>query len=159
MQYLELDDELINYFKQNNKESQDYLNNSYLNESIYILNKTKDKDIFVSYGKLLYINNSDITHNCNIKEETSFSPILLLYNQKLIGIHCGNSKQYKYNKGKLLIYSLIEFSKIKNNLLIINKERKNISMNYIIGELDIKEVGQNIRIINSYEESRREKKY
>ena len=153
VKYLELDDELINYFKQNNKESRDYLNNSYLNESIYILNKTKDKDIFVSYGKLLYTNNSDIIYNCNIKEEASFSPILLLYNQKLIGIHCGNSKQYKYNKGKLLIYSLIEFSKIKNNLLIINKEGKNKSMNYIIGELDIKEVGQNIRIINSYEES------
>ena len=153
VQYLELDDELINYFKQKKKESPDYLNNSYLNESIYLLNKTKTKDIFVSYGKLLYTNNSNITHNCNIKEETSFSPILLLYNQKLIGIHCGNSKQYKYNKGKLLIYSLIEFSKIKNNLLIINKEGKNKSMNYIIGELDIKEVGQDIRIINSYEES------
>ena len=92
-------------------------------------------------------------------EEASFSPILLLYNQKLIGIHCGNSKQYKYNKGKLLIYSIIEFSKIKNNLLIINKEGKNIFMNYIIGELDIKYEQQNIRIINSYEESRRDNEY
>jgi hypothetical protein len=117
VKYLELDDEIINftkkilfeisnYFKQKKKESPDYLNNSYLNESIYLLNNTKDKDIFVSYGKLLYTNNSDITYNCNIKEEASFSPILLLYNQKLIGIHCGNSKQYKYNKGKLLIYSM-----------------------------------------------------
>ena len=104
VQYLELEDELINYFKQNKKESPDYLNNSYLNESIYLLNNTKDKDIFVSYGKLLYTNNSNITYNCNIKEGSSGSPILLLNNQKLIGIHCGNSKQYKYNKGKLLIY-------------------------------------------------------
>ena len=159
VQYLELDDELINYFKQKKKESPDYLNNSYLNESIYLLNKTKTKDIFVSYGKLLYINNSDITHNCNIKEEASFSPILLLCNQKLIGIHYGNTKKYKYNKGKLLIYSLIEFSKIKNNLLIINKEGKNISMNYIIGEFDIKKVGQDIRIINSYEKFIREYDY
>ena len=104
VKYLELDDEIINYFKQKKKESQDYLNNSYLNESIYLLNNTKDKDIFVSYGKLLYTNNSDITYNCNIKEGSSGSPILLLNNQKLIGIHCGNSKQYKYIKGKLLIY-------------------------------------------------------
>ena len=40
-------------------------------------------------------------------------------------------------------------SKIKNNLLIIDKERNNITYNYIIGELDIKEDNQNIRIINS----------
>ena len=159
VKYLELDDEIINYFKQKKKESQDYFNNSYLNESIYLLNNTKDKDIFVSYGKLLYTNNSDITYNCNIKEGSSGSPILLLNNQKLIGIHCGNSKQYKYNKGKLLIYSIIEFSKIKNNLLIINKEGNNIFMNYIIGELDIKYDQQNIRIINSYEELQRENKY
>ena len=67
MKYLELDDEIINYFKQKKKESPEYLNNLYLNESIYLLNNTKEKDIFVSYGKLLYINNSDITHNCNIR--------------------------------------------------------------------------------------------
>ena len=99
-----------------------------------------------------------MTHNCNIKEGASGSPILLINNQKLIGIHFGNSKQNKYNKGRLLIYSIIEFSKIKNHLLIINKEGKNISINYIIGELDIEEDEQNIRIINSYEELRRENK-
>ena len=66
VKYLELDDEIINYFKQKKKESQDYFNNSYLNESIYLLNNTKDKDIFVSYGKLLYTNNSDITYNSEI---------------------------------------------------------------------------------------------
>ena len=54
-----------------------------------------------------------------------------------------------------MIYSIIEFSKIKNNLLIINKEGKNIFINYIISELDIKEDEQIIRIINFYEESRR----
>ena len=47
-------------------------------------------------------------------------------------------------------------SKIKDNILIIDKERNNITYNYIIGELDIKEDNQNIRIINSYEQSNRE---
>ena len=47
-------------------------------------------------------------------------------------------------------------SKVKNNLLIIDKEGRNITYNYIIGELDIKEDNQNIRIINSYEQSNRE---
>ena len=56
----------------------------------------------------------------------------------------------KYSKGNLLIYSIYEFLKIKNNLLLINKERYIIN-NYIIAEFDIKEDNQNVRITNSYE--------
>ena len=78
------------------------------------------------------INNKEIIHNCNIKEESLGSPILLLNNQKLIGIHCSGSKHNKFNKGTSLIYSIIEFSKIKNNLLLIDKEGNNITYNYII---------------------------
>ena len=55
-------------------------------------------------------------------------------------------------------YLLKEFSNIKKNLLLINKERYIIN-NYIIGEFDIKKDNQNIRIINSYEESKRENKF
>ena len=130
----------------------------YLDESIYLLNYHKDKDIYVSYGKLLDINNKEIIYNCNIKGDSSGSPILLLNNQKLIGIHCSYSKHNKYNKGTLLIYSIIEFSKIKKNLLIIDQEGNKIIKNYITAELDIKEDNQNIRIINSYEQFIREHK-
>ena len=77
---------------------------NYLHESIYILNYNKNKDIFVSYGKLQNINNSKLFHKCNLKEDSSGSPIFLIENQKLIGIQCENSKQNKYNKGLLLIY-------------------------------------------------------
>jgi len=130
-----------------------------LYESIYILNYSKNKDIFVSYGKLLDINNNEIFHKCDLREGSSGSPICLMNTQKLIGIQFENTKQNKYNKGLLLIYSIIEFAKIKNNLLIIDKEGNNITYNYIIGELNIKEDSQNIRIINSYEQSNSEDKY
>jgi len=158
--YLELEDEMINYINLNNKEKLYYLNNSYFNGSIYSLNYSKDNNIFISYGKLININNSDIFHNCNIKGDSLGSPILLLNNQKLIGIHCNNSSQYNYNKGTLLIYSILEFAKMKNKLLTINKEGKIINQifNCIIGELNTKEDEQYIRIINSYEESCRENK-
>ena len=157
--YLELDDEVINYFK-NKKKSLYDLNNLYINESIYLLNYSKDKDIFVSYGNLLDINNSNLIHNCKTKGDLAGSPILLLNKQKLIGINCSISREKKYNKGMLLIYSIIEFSKIKNKLLIIDKEGKNINhiMNFIIGELNIKEEEKDIRIINSYEEYCRDNK-
>ena len=84
------------------------------------------------------------------------SPILLINNQKLIGIHYGASKNFEFNKGTLLLYSIIEFATIKNNLLLINKEGKiidnNENNNYIIGEFDINEDNQDVRIINSYEQ-------
>ena len=95
-----------------------------------------------------------IKHKCSTKEGCSGSPILLINNQKLIGIHYGSSKHYDYNYGTLLIYSIKEFQNIKNNILIFNEEGKeeNINNNYIIAEFDIKEDNQNIRIINSYEQ-------
>ena len=88
----------LDKIKLNKKESPNYLD-----ESIYSLNYHKDKDIYVSYGNLLDINNNEIIHNSNIKGESSGSPILLINNQKLIGIHCNSSNHYKYNKGILLI--------------------------------------------------------
>ena len=161
--YLELDDEIINYFKLKRIEEPMYfynINNLYNNESIYLLNYLKDNNIYVSYGKLLNINNKEIIHNCNIKEISSGSPILLINNQKLIGIHYNSSYHHKYNNGTLLIYPIIEFLKIKkNNSLIIGKNGKNITNNYIISELNINEINQNIRIINSYEQSNRENKF
>ena len=108
--YLELEDNIINYLKLdkiklNKKESPNYLD-----ESIYILNYLKSNDIYVSYGKLINTNNNDIYHNCNIKGESSCSPILLLNNQKLIGMHCNSSKNNKFNKGTSLIYYNLIFN-------------------------------------------------
>jgi len=146
--YLELDDEIINYFQLNKEENINYLNYIDINESIYLLNYQKDKDIFVSYGKIKYLNKTELYYQCNIMEGSLGGPILLTNNQKLIGIHNQNPKKYKYNKGSQLIYSIKEFSNIKKNSLLINKER-NLLNNYIIGTFDIKEDNQNIRIINS----------
>ena len=154
--YIELDDKIINYFKLNKKEVLNNLNYIYSNESIYILNYLKDNDKVVSYGKLEYLNNTELFYQCNIEENSSSLPILLTNNQKLIGISSISSK--KYNKGRLIIYLIKEFSKIKKNLLLIDKDRYNIN-NYIIGEFDIKVDNQNTRIINSYAQSNREGKF
>ena len=67
----------------------------------------------VSYGQPPQINESEINHYCSTKEGSSGSPILLINNQKLIGIHYGSSKQFDFNKGTLIIYSIIEFEKKK----------------------------------------------
>ena len=76
-----------------------YLNDIYSNKSIYILNYPEDKEIMVSYGQPPQINESEINHYCSTKEGSSGSPILLINNQKLIGIHYDSSKQFDFNKG------------------------------------------------------------
>ena len=156
--YFELDDEIINSFKLDKNSDINYLHHKYSNESIYILDYRKNKDIFVSYGKLSYLKNTELFYRCNIKRSSSGSPILLSNNQKLIGIH-KNSKNYKYNKGNLLIYLLKEFSKIKKVQLLINHKGEYLINNLIIGEIDIKRVNQKVRIINSYEQYYRENNF
>ena len=109
IKYLELDDEIINYFKLSKIKLNKNEYQNYLNESIYLLHYHDNKDIFISYGKLLDINNTEIIHKCIIKNSSSGAPIFLTKNQKLIGIHTDNSKHYKYNKGTLLIYYIYLF--------------------------------------------------
>ena len=154
--YLELDDEIINYFKLNKNEEENDINNIYSTDSIYLINYPENKEVVVSYGQPPDFSKSEIFHKCSTKEGSSGSPILLINNQKLIGIHYGASKNFEFNKGTLLLYSIIEFATIKNNLLLINKEGKiidnNENNNYIIGEFDINKDNQDVRIINSYEQ-------
>ena len=120
--YLVLDEKIKKYCESNKKDDSS-LKNIYSSNSIYILNYREDKNIVVSYGKSPALStDSEIYHYCCTKEGSSGSPILLINNQKLIGIHCGYDKHYNYNCGKLLSSSIKEFQKIKNNLLIINKQ-------------------------------------
>ena len=160
--FLELDDEIINYFKLNKNEEENDINNIYSTDSIYLINYPENKEVVVSYGQPPNFSKSEILHKCSTKEGSSGSPILLINNQKLIGIHYGASKNFEFNKGTLLLYSIIEFATIKNNLLLINKEGKiidnNENNNYIIGEFDINKDNQDVRIINSYEQYYREHK-
>ena len=147
-EYIDLDDDIIDYFRDN--ENVNDLNDKYSNKSIYILHYPKGNNIVVSYGQPPELDNKDIKHKCSTEHGSSGAPILLINNQKLIGVHCGNYKMEEYDKGTSIIYSIIEFQK-KN----INKENKNdnkIKGNYIICEDNI-----TIRIINSYEGTRREK--
>ncbi len=48
--YLELDDEILNYFKYNKNQEPSYLNEIYISKSIYLINYPEDKDVVVSFG-------------------------------------------------------------------------------------------------------------
>ena len=48
--YLELDDEIMNYFQSNKEDGFNYLSDLYSNKSIYLINYPGNKDVVVSYA-------------------------------------------------------------------------------------------------------------
>ena len=46
--YLELDDEIMNYFQSNKEDGFNYLSDLYSNKSIYLINYPENKDVVVS---------------------------------------------------------------------------------------------------------------
>ena len=122
--YLSLDDNIINNDISN-------YNNIYKNESLYILNYINGKNIYTSYGILTKIDENKIIHACNTDTGSSGSPIMLIKNNKVIGIHYGGSKQinFNFNFGTLLKIPILDYInkeyKKKENKIKINKEIKN----------------------------------
>ena len=104
-------------------------------------------------GTIVNIQNYEFEHNISTDSGSSGSPIILLNNNiniiQVIGIH-KNTNQYRKINGGTFIGEI--FKEINDNTVA-----KNID-NYIIAEIIIKDgdINQDIRIINSYEESMRE---
>ena len=103
----------------------DILNTRYNNESIYILNYPEKKKASMSYGSLIKINNEKMEYKCHCDKSSSGAPILLIDDNTIIGIHHGPSKGNENNEGTLLIYPIMEFLKMENNLLIIKQDKNN----------------------------------
>ena len=138
--FLELDEEIINNLALNNLQLECY-NKNYINQSIYILNYLSGDKIMTSYGLITDIKKHEINHNCNTDQGSSGSPILSLENNKVIGIHYGTSNKFKYNKGSLIVFAIIEFYKVMSEritgierihnefLFISNNPIRNIGVN------------------------------
>jgi len=119
-EFLEIDESIINQTKE-------FIEATYKNKSIYLLHYPQGEDIAVSYGILDKINNEEINHFCNTSKGSSGSPILSLDNFKVIGIHCGSSKDENENcnKGIFIKYPIKEFNKQnRQNKTIFNLSYK-----------------------------------
>ena len=113
--FYELDVNLIRFFSENKKEIF-RLSNEYNNEFIYSINYQEDKGIYFSYGLINDYQEKGIQSTLNTDKLISGGPIVLLNNSKVIGIN---------NKFRTpLIQPIIEFQTIKDNLLIIEREKK-----------------------------------
>ena len=123
--FLALDNQILLGFNSKNNGENNYFNNIYKNESIYLLNYLRSEQIYASYGLLESVDLDEINHKCISDKGSSGSPILLLKNNKVIGVHNGNFlSDSKFNFGKLLVKPLIEFQNIQNasnNMLAITQ--------------------------------------
>ena len=122
----------------------------YQNAIIFLIQHPGGKNAEYASGKIVNINNFEFDHNIGTKSGASGSPIIL-FNENIdsiqvIGIH----KEANYTK-LLNIGTFIGEIFKKENINIINNN------NYIIAEIDIKDddINKDIRIINSYEEYKR----
>ena len=101
--YLELDDEIKNNIKADNE---NLLKNIYSNKSIYSISYPNGKKVVVSYAQspqFNEINNKNsLQHKCSTLKGSSGAPILLIENQKVIGIHLSAGLQ-NLNIGSFII--------------------------------------------------------
>ena len=124
----------------------------YKNMDIFTLEYSKD-EIDVITGKIKDIlNDFEFKHNIHTEQASSGSPIILSNSLKVIGIHKEGDRDAPINYGSFIGEIFKEYKYFKN------MQNIDINNNYIIGEIYISKdnIGEDIRIINSYEEYYRE---
>ena len=95
------------------------LNNTYKNKTIYIIHYPNGKEPTHSVDviKSIDMQNLSIHHLCSTEEGSSGGPLFNVKTHRVIGIHTGKHKNYKWNAGLILKIPIYEFNeKYKNNL-------------------------------------------
>jgi len=96
--------------------------NIYLNEDFYLAGYPKvDKFIgerHISSGKIVKVKDFQFFHNLDTRAGSSGSPICLLHNQNIIGIHRGGNNSKKINIGTFIGSILDDLEKEDNKIEI-----------------------------------------
>ena len=106
-------------------------------KTIYDLSYPNGNKSSVSYGIISQLDENNIYHLCNTDKGSSGSPLLNLENNKVIGIHKGESSHFEFNKGTLLYKPITEFidenksNDINNKKINNNKKNKETQLNEI----------------------------
>ena len=132
--------EIDNYIMNNDSK------NNYKNQDICIVQYPEGGDLSFAQGGIKSFDNYKIKHLVSTRAGSTGSPILLQNNFKIIGIHkAGNARKSNENIGTFMKDILNDCFNIKLK-------------NEIICEYNIKKK-DNIQILNSYEEFKRNNKY
>ena len=143
-------------------EENDEINNTLINQTVYLIHYPNGLDANLSCGTIKNINykNNTLEHICTTYKGSSGSPILNLLTQKVIGIHKGDSNHFKIKFGTLLKGPIQDFNflnKEKNEILITLKVEKSEvnediyffdNTDYINKETNIKHFHDNLKELN-----------
>ena len=158
-------DQIEDFLEIANEKSPNY-NEEYLNDDIAILQYSKGGPLSIKGGRLKEIKNDLIYHTIPTYKGSSGSPIILLLRQnKVIGIHSRAMKKKKINAGPFINSVISDL--IKNNILYVPNETnitknsfdfninqeynyENFYENYILCTYNIleKNLNNNIQILN-----------
>jgi surface protein len=140
-----------------------YKNNyqTYYDQAIFIVH-FPDNEAKQASGRVENINNDyDFTHNVDTTEGSSGSPIFLISNSKVIGIHKEGSYEEEKNYGTFIGIIIEEINKDLIKIIPKKKDDKpyvEIGQhdNYIIAEflIDRRNIMKDVLIINSYERTK-----
>ena len=92
--------------------------NQYINADIFSLQHPLGNDIECASGKIIKIssnNNFEFIHTIDTDKGSSGSPIILVGNSRVVGIHKANIKNNKNNKGTFIGVLLNEIKNLKFN--------------------------------------------
>ena len=132
--FLLLDNQILEKYKLGpNEDNINSFNDTYEDQSIYLLNYKEGKEIVASYGLLHSITDCRINHKCNKDTGSSGAPILLLKSNKVIGVHYGSGK-FAFNFGTFILKPIFEFQQIYDYRKVIKKNNDSINsenINYI----------------------------
>ena len=125
-------DNINNFLEIDDKLNNEYIlyKDIYLENSIYIINYPKGNNLKLSCGLIINIKKEKIKHTCSTENGSSGSPILLLNNNKVIGIHIGSYREdtKNFNIGLFIKSFIDEINKnedLKIKLTKFNEKFKN----------------------------------
>ena len=134
--FLELDDYIIDDILEGNNKTKEYINKEF-----YVIQYALGR-LAVSYGILnskseTSIYEYEFTHKCSTENGSAGSPVLNLYNNKVIGLHLSSNHRKMENIGTFLNYPIKEFIMI-NYKIDYEKLLKEFNKKYNLNIRDTK---------------------
>ena len=94
----------------------------YLNNEIIVHHYPQALEQCVSQGKIIKINNKEITHESSTEQGSSGSPIVIKNQIEVIGVHKSGSEENKLNCGNLIIDVIKDVEKIRDVDYILEED-------------------------------------
>ena len=132
--FLELDDYIIDDILEGNNKTKEYINKEF-----YVIQYALGR-LAVSYGILNSKSETrkyEFTHKCSTENGSAGSPVLNLYNNKVIGLHLSSNHRKMENIGTFLNYPIKEFIMI-NYKIDYEKLLKEFNKKYNLNIRDTK---------------------